>query len=310
MKPANRNILTCLLLLLSFLCLSTKLYSSEKIRLIIDADTANEVDDLYAIIRCLVDPAFEVIGLCSAHWQVSHWATPNTLEDSQRLNVMLLSFLNKTSIPHPRGAPSRLYDWGQDVARHSAAAYFIIKEAHKMPAGEKLKVAVLGASTNIASALLIDPTITGKIEVFLLGTSYDFAKEVWKKADFNCLNDIHAIDVLLDAAELELFIMPTNTAAAMRFKMAELKSRFAGKNDLLDFLYKRWVNHIDGGRYSRTIWDLSIIEALVHPEWATKVLVTTPPENTRRQVYVYSEIEAESMIADFYKTIADYFELD
>jgi len=36
--------------------------------LILDADTANEIDDLYAIVRTLRQDRFEVLGLNSAQW--------------------------------------------------------------------------------------------------------------------------------------------------------------------------------------------------------------------------------------------------
>lgn len=45
--------------------------AQEKTILIIDADTGNEVDDLYAIVRGLIEPSFKVIGLSSAQWQAS-----------------------------------------------------------------------------------------------------------------------------------------------------------------------------------------------------------------------------------------------
>ena len=90
--------------------------ATETTRVLIDADTANEVDDPYAIVRALIEPSLEVVGLASAQWQVSHWATPTTMEDSQRLNEFLLGHLDRTDLPHPRGAAARLYDWGQDLA--------------------------------------------------------------------------------------------------------------------------------------------------------------------------------------------------
>jgi len=169
------------IIFLFFLIIHGTVSSQEKITLIIDADTGNEVDDLYAIVRGLIEPSFEVVGLSSAQWQASHWAVPNSLENSHRLNLEILSYLHMEDIPHPRGAADRLYDWGDDIAQHSAAAYFIIKEANKMPSGKKLTIAVLGASTNLASALLIDPSIAGKIRVYLVGTSFDLERMVWKK---------------------------------------------------------------------------------------------------------------------------------
>jgi hypothetical protein len=113
--------------------------------------------------------------------------------------------------------------------------------------------------------------------------------------------------VVLDTQGLETHIMPGNVAAAMTFDMQQCREQFAGKNDLLDFLYRRWVNHRDGGRYSRTIWDLSVIEALVHPEWVEEVQVAGPPENGSRTVHVYKSISAAEMIDDFYETIKDFY---
>jgi len=289
---------------------ATKPTSRQKQGILIDADTANEVDDLHAIVRALIHPSFEVEGLNSAQWQISHYATPNTLEDSQRLNEVLLALLNKSSIPHPRGASHRLYDWGRDVAQHSAAAYHIIQEAHKTPEGEKLTVVMLGATTSLASALLIDPTISPKIKVYLLGTSHDFGRRIWRKRDFNCVMDVQAIEVVLNAKDLEIHIMPVNVAAAMVFDMEEAKQKLAQRNDLLNLLYRRWGDHIDGGRSRRVIWDLCVVSCLMYPQFGEEIRVTTPPENTPREVYVFSSIDGLKIREEFYLALAEYYNLD
>ncbi len=226
------------------------------------------------------------------------------------MNEVLLALLNKQRIPHPRGSQNRLYDWGRDRAQHSAAAYHIINEAHKTPIGEKLTVTVLGASTNIASALLIDPTIIPKIKVYLLATSYDSEKRIWRERDFNCVMDIQAIEVVLDARNLETHIMPMNVASAMKFEMAELKQKFANRNDLLDLLYRRWVDHVDAGRYRRTIWDLSVISCLINSKFGEEIKATTPPENTQRDVYLFSKIDGQGIREEFYRTLAEHYNLN
>jgi purine nucleosidase len=281
---------------------------SQKIKVIIDADTGNEVDDLYAISRALIAPEFEVLGLSSAQWQNSHWAVDNTLENSQRLNVRILSYLNMNDIPHPRGSHYRLYDWGQDVAQHSAAAYHIIREAHLASPNEKLTVIALGALTNVASALLIDPEIAPKIRLYCLGTSYNFEKAYWKKNDFNCLMDPHALDVVMDNVALEMHITPVNVAAAMQMKRAALSENFKGKDDLRGFLYDRWMTHMDGGYNDRVIWDLVPLYFLLHPDLVEEVKVQTPPENTQRKIFVTKSIQADKIAADFFKTINLYFD--
>lgn len=296
-----------IVLLISLVFWASFTHAQEKTVLIIDADTGNEVDDLYAIARALVEPSFQVIGLNSTQWQASQWAIPNTLENSQRLNCEILSYMEMEHIPHPRGAHNRLYDWGDDVAQHSAAAYHIIKEAHKMPPGEKLTVAVLGASTNIASAILIDSTIVPKIKVYLFGASVNVETGVWDKTEFNCVMDIQAINVVLNTEELETHIMPANVAFDLNIGMARTRDAFKDKTPFLNFLYMRWVNHFGGGKHSRIMWDLALIECMIHPELGTETPIRTPPENTNREVYVYSSINAPAMETDFFNSMEDYF---
>lgn len=105
-------------------------------QVIVDADTGNEVDDLYALVRILIEPTIEVTALNAAHWQTSHWSIPNSMENSHRLNQQLLGEMN-LKVKTFRGAAARMYDWG-DRAQHSAAAYEIIRQTE-----EKKEVTVL-----------------------------------------------------------------------------------------------------------------------------------------------------------------------
>lgn len=288
--------------------LSSTFSFGQKIKVIIDADTGNEVDDLFAISRALIATEFEVVGLSSAQWQNSHWAVENTLENSQRLNVRILSYLNMSDTPQPRGSHYRLYDWGQDVAQHSAAAYHIIKEANKASATEKLNIISLGALTNVASALLIDPSIASHIRLYCLGTTYNFEKGFWKKTDFNCMMDPNAINVVMDSEQLEMHITPVNIAVNMKMEREIASDNLKGKDDLRGFLYQRWMDHIDGGYNERIIWDLVAVQALLHPEWVEEVEIQTPPENVSRKIFVTKSINADSLEKDFFQTLNNYFE--
>ncbi|MEM1128850.1 MAG: nucleoside hydrolase, partial [Bacteroidota bacterium] len=138
---------------------------------ILDADTGNEIDDLYALARALVEPSWEVLALNAAQWQASHWAVPETMENSHRLNQVMVGYTG-VDVPTLRGGATRMYDWG-DQAQHSAAAYEIIRRARALPEGDSLTVVVLGALTNVASAVYIDPSVASKLAVYWLGSTYD-----------------------------------------------------------------------------------------------------------------------------------------
>lgn len=79
------------------LCLSL----TAQTRLCIDADTASEIDGLFAISRLLAAPELDIAALSSAHSSKSPAAEGNTLEASQRLNQALLALTGNMSIPPP-----------------------------------------------------------------------------------------------------------------------------------------------------------------------------------------------------------------
>ncbi len=291
--------------ILMLLLVSISATAQSPTRIILDADTGNEVDDLYAIARALIEPSWNILALNATHWQTSQWAEPNTMENSHRLNQVLLGELG-LSIPTRRGGVARMYDWG-DQAQHSAAAYEIIKQAQATPAGEKLSVVALGALTNVASAIYIDPSIESQIKLYWLGSSYDFEQGVLKRVDFNSLMDAQALEILL-TSEVEMHVIPVNVAAAMTFTFAEVEDRLLGTHPLGNFLVDRWYQHLDGSRKQRTIWDLALIEAIIHPEWAEQVEVTTSRDSGNRQINYYRSIDAEKMKEDFYTTLLTYFE--
>ncbi len=290
-------------LLSAFFFLTTPFsWSQEKKKVLLDADTANEVDDLFALSRILMEPTVEILALNAAQWQTSHWASPNAMEDSYRLNQMLLGVMN-LDVKTNRGGMARMYDWG-NRARYSAAAEEIIAQAEALEEGEKLNVLALGALTNVASAVFIEPNIESKLRVYWLGSSYDFENEVLGRNDFNCAMDQYAFTHLL-FSEVEMHIIPVNVASKMTFDYDETRTKLANR-PLGDFLLKIWDDHIDGGRLSRTIWDLSIIDAFLYPEWATEVTITTSKDNGNRNVFYYKDIDADKMLTDFFEKVTTY----
>lgn len=283
-----------IIIVLAFCFVAFTAFSQQKKQIIVDADTANEVDDLFAITRALMEPSWEVLALNATQWQASQWAVDNTMEASYRLDLMLLGYLKKQNIKVCRGSINRMFDWG-DKAQHSEAAYQIIKQAHAMPAGEKLTLISLGALTNVASAILIDPSIKPKIAVYWLGSSYNFEKQQPKHIDFNSVMDIQAVDILT-TSDVEMHIIPNNTAAKMRVKRNDAVKQLKGKHLVTDFLLDYWDLHYDASYNERTLWDLALIGAMIFPEKVNEVKVTGF-ENPN--IWMYKEIDAGFIWSDF-----------
>lgn len=294
LKPVSVRILV----LVFFLSCSALVLGQTR-QVIVDADTGNEVDDFYALVRILADSTVEVTALNAAHWQTSHWAVDRTMENSHRLNQQLLGEMD-LQIRTLRGAPARMYDWG-DRAQHSAAAYEIIAQAEQK---DRVTILVLGALTNVASAVFIRPEISEKLEVYWLGTTMDFDTGVLKRNDFNPLMDPFALDYLLDS-KVTMNIMPINVAVDMEIDYDELSSKI-GNNALGRFLIKRWDDHLDGARQSRVLWDLALTAAFLRPELGKTTVVRTSRDSGNRDIIFYSSIDAKAIYQDFHKILADF----
>ena len=268
-------------------------------KIVVDADTGNEVDDFFALARLFMEPTLEITTLNAAHWQGSQWAIPNTMENSHRLNQQLLGEMN-LSIPTKRGAIARMFDWG-DRAQHSSAAYELIAQCKS---SDRITVVVLGALTNVASAIYIAPDIAKKLDVYWLGTEIDFKTGVLKRNDFNPMMDPYALDLLLES-EAELHIVPLNTAVAMQVDFDEMNKKI-GDHFLGSFLMDRWKNHLDGSRRNRILWDLGLVAVFINPDFGSTQTITTSKDSGNRPIVFYDSLDAKAIYNDFYSKLLAY----
>ncbi|MFD2934739.1 nucleoside hydrolase [Spirosoma flavum] len=298
--------------LLLMLCCTTGFAQKQKVWL--DADTGNETDDVYAIIRLLAEPSVEVVGLSSAHfnnadlvafekWNQYPTKNINTVAISQQLNEEILRLMGEESIVHPLGADRQIgRAWGGQEPRPSAATDQLIGVVKSLKPGEKLDVLCLGALTNIASAILIDPTILSRIRCYALGSSYNTQTGVWSKNDFNIRNDLNAFDYLLNNPGLDLTMMPINVASPYRFARDTIYTRVNDKVRTQHLLKKRWQETNPDDKV-RTLWDLALVEAYLLPRNATIQDVTTPPDNMKRLIKAYSKLDEKALTDDFWRVI-------
>lgn len=292
--------LTTLILCLSALNFS-RVVADDRPPLILDADTANEIDDMYAIARMLNQDKFEVLALTSAQW-IHYLAEENSVGASQQINEDLVKLLG-VQVPTPIGSVEPMgKPWGGFDPKDSPAARAIIAAAEKATSTKKLTVVCLGASTNLASAIALKPEIAPNIDAYLLGFRYDLEKNVWNKSSFNVRRDLNAADYLLNCTELELSIMPANVARALTFERTDTFARHERMGELGRYLTDKWKARF-AGFDTWVMWDLALVQAIIDPKLAERRVVSTPPENEPRKVTLYESINADAMRRDYWKTI-------
>ncbi len=280
------------------------------IRVIVDADTANEVDDLYAIAWALLEPRLEIVGITSAQWHTNPRTPNDSVGESQRLNEEILELMGKTNVPAPQGSNFPMVN--EQRAQPSAAADFIIEQALATPQGEKLSIVILGPCTNIASAILKEPEIIDKISVNYLGFWYDVESNTWSKREFNTNNDPNSVNVLLNTAGLEFRVMTATTSQHLVFKKSAMDVLLKGRGGIGDYLIDRWEKYdrfwqeTDKEKTKWIMWDVAILEALAYPELAEEKEVNTPHDNLDRTIKVYTKINVPAMKGNFEKSLDDF----
>ncbi len=283
----------------------------------LDADTGNEMDDVFAIIRLLWAEDINVVGLSSAHFnnadlvvfdKWNQYTTPgiNPVKISQGLNEEILTTMGLQHIPHPMGADRQMgRAWGGYEPRPSNATDELLKVIQSLKPGEKLDILTLGALTNIASLIAMDSTIISKIRVFSLGGGYNFEKNAWNKNEFNVRCDLNAFDFMMNEAEVDWTVMPIHTVITYQFEREEIYQRFQDDKPVEQLMEKRWRETNPQDKI-RVMWDLGLVQAYLKPAMAKQREVKTPPENHPHTVKIYSEIDTEKMYADFWKTVEDH----
>ena len=280
--------------------------ADKRISVIIDADTANEVDDLFALYRAINAPELNIKAITSAQFHTSPLATDTTVLESQAMNRDIIRLMNRSDIPLPIGNNSPLTSMNE--AAISPASNYIVNSAKDHSPDNPLNVVVLGSCTNVASAIIQDPSIIPNIAVHYIGFWHDTIGNVFDRKEFNSGNDTLAVEVLMSTEGLDFNVMTATTCQHLIFEKSlvfnQLNNRGGMEQYLLDRwnTYDRWWTKEDPKKLSWIMWDVAIIEALIHPELAKKRSFNTKPDQSGRQIDVYTDIDVDAMIDTFWES--------
>ena len=275
--------------------------------LIIDADTANEVDDLYAIVRAIEADELNIIGITSAQFHTSPLATDSTVYESQAINEDIVRLMDRTEIPLPLGANGPILDIARPTS--SDASSFIIEQAKNHKGDDPLHIAILGSCTNVATAVLEAPEIIPLIKVHYIGFWHDTINQVFDLKEFNSGNDTIAVQVLLDTEGLDFDVMTASTCQHLVLTKEEVDLHLKDKGGIADYLvdrwetYTRWWTEEDPEKKSWIMWDVAIIEALIHPELALKKPFDAPSDTPERSIDAYVDIDVGAMKDHFWQSV-------
>lgn len=145
------------------------------------------------------------------------------------------------------------------------------------PEDKPLYVLAIGAITNVASALLIEPRIAEKIVLVWLGGNAHHWSDT---REFNMFEDIAAARVVMNAGVPLVQLPCMGVVTHLATTGPELRYWLAGKNALCDYLCGIVIHDEEEVRgrklWNRVIWDVSVVAWLLNEGFTETRIVSTP----------------------------------
>lgn len=275
--------------------------------IVLTTDCGTEIDDQWAVVYLAVSPQFNLKGVVTTH--APNLAEPrsgtsaNCVHDVFR-RLHLASppqVFAGSSVPLPERAPLR-----------NAGIDFIIKTSREYSAKNRLTILTIGATTDVASAFLADPTLGDRVEVLTMGfNSWPRGTDPW-----NIKNDPLAYSVILDSRAPITIGGADVCRAHLTVDAKRVNSLVRGHGEVGDWLADLFEDFVtknadfvaqDVGPQRWVIWDTIVVAHLLgytqfstHPRPALNTVdLTFLPIETDKTIRWITKVDETHMWEDF-----------
>lgn len=228
------------------------------VRMVLDTDTYNEIDDQFAVAYALLSPErLKVEAIYAAPFTGDRASSAS--DGMEKSYAEILRLLERLGQPAQKFAYLGSTAWltGREKPERSPAALDLVERAMVASQDEPLYVAAIGAITNVASAILINPEIISRIVVVWLGGqphTFHTARE------YNLKQDPRASQTLFDCGVPLVHIPCYGVSSHLLTTVPELESALKGRNPISDFLLERFCEYNpDHFAWAKEIWDIASI---------------------------------------------------
>ncbi len=270
-----------------------------KIDVVLDTDAYNEIDDQFAISYMMKSKEkLNVKAICAAPFHNSKSNGPKDGMEKSYDEILKLLSLLKEDVSVFKGAEKYLDDEKTPVV--SAAANMMAALASEYTAENPLYIVAIGAITNVASAMLINPKMKDNVVVVWLGGHAQHYKHT---KEFNMKQDVAAARVIMQSGVPFVQLPCVGVVDVFRISKPELEFWLREKNELADYLAKNTIDEAEsyasGKPWTRVIWDVTAVAWLLNDDDCFMEARTIP---TRLPAYdcVYEETALAHQMAYVY----------
>lgn len=246
-----------------------------RVRVVLDTDTYNEIDDQFALVQMLLSKErFDVEAIYAAPFFNKRAENPgHGMELSYQEILRLLERLNVS----PNGLVHRGvtdYVGPARQAREAPAVDDMIARAQAGSPDRPLYIVAIGAISNVASALLKAPDIIDRTVVVWLG---GHALEWPDTVEFNLKQDVGGAQVLLDSGVPLVLVPCKGVTSHLHSTVPEIERYVEPHGSIGAFLAQRFKEYSsDHLGWAKEIWDMAPVGWLLNPQWAPSVIIPAP----------------------------------
>jgi inosine-uridine nucleoside N-ribohydrolase len=286
-----------------------------RVPVILSTDVGNEIDDQWAVVYLLANPAFHALGIISAH-------APTVPDPSARSTFRVLRDVvegrMKMAVHPPLYEGSSLPLENDSTPRPSAGLDFLVAASRSFTRESRLTVVVIGAATDAASALLKDPTIADRIRIVAMGF------KSWPEGgeEYNVANDVKAWQVILRSRVPVVIGCGQVCRATLALTPEQAKALIAARGPIGAWLwedyqawYYRFVKPLRKDDFTRPwiIWDLitlAYLEGMTEQHEVPRPLLDDKlkfEHNKTNEVLTWiTDLDSKRLWANFVLTLDGY----
>lgn len=284
------------------------------VSMVLDTDTYNEIDDQFALVYALLSKeSFNLEAVYAAPFSNKRADTPS--RGMELSYEEILRILDKMDIESKGFAfkGSSTYVSEDLNAEPSAATKDLIQRAMQHTPEDPLYVMPIGAITNIANAILIEPEITKNIVVIWLGGN---AHDWPDTREFNMYQDKLAANIVLDSGVPFVQYPCVGVVTSFYTTVPEMEANLKGHNEISEYLLEIFKDYEENHfGWSKVLWDMTAITYLINRDWTPSHLVHAPRvsesdtynfNKNRHLIRMVYHINRDPIFRDFFTKIQEF----
>ena len=298
--------------------------SGPRARMLFINDLSGDVDGLFAAAHAILSPSLDLRAIIGTTTGSRDETTATSVSLAEEM-LHLTQLSGRISVVP--GADSKLA--AMDKPIWSVGTQAIIDEANRTDTSAPLYVAVGGGLTEVASALMLDPSIASRLTVIWIGGRLSWSS---KEPEYNFQIDPLAAQYVFNESAVPVWQIPKEAYATCLVSITELQARVAPYGSIGEWLYDKMLAanakfsamHVNTGE-TWTLGDNPLVLLAALTDWVPSQFGSRPkyehtgssifddkfapflneegrptPRGDGRKIRIYRSLDVRMMLADFY----------